>query len=245
MDKERAESSKKYRYTKQLVRIAIENGYTNADIAVKAGLSKTSISMVSRWRNGESLATERQMRSLINEFGHHLKRRMEHLLCFIDDENGEQKFFHLEGDILLKHTIRIPVNTGKFEKTVNIGTHRIMMIENENKLIVLFQSRVGLQEKLKAENIKNLAHSDNEEANWLTYSIGSSSDPLTVIDLMSKHIKSIKIYQTSTFLSDIQQNEHLILAYKARQTLLRHGYTINDLIKIDLSLCEIQDKVTQ
>ncbi|MDE3274294.1 hypothetical protein, partial [Pseudoalteromonas sp. G4] len=76
----KTQDNKKCRDTKRLIKIAIENGMTNQEIAAKAGLSKKSVAQVSRWRNGEALAFERQMRFFIKEFGDQLRRKSEHLL---------------------------------------------------------------------------------------------------------------------------------------------------------------------
>ena len=71
---------KKYKYTKQLLKIAIEAGqYRNQDIALKAGLSNKSVAQVSGWRNGRKKATERQMAYFIKEYEHLLKRKLEYL----------------------------------------------------------------------------------------------------------------------------------------------------------------------
>ena len=77
---------------------------TNKDIAKKAGLSPSSIAQVSRWRNGESLATERQMGFFIKEFGDLLRRKSEHLLTIIKDDT--QHYIKLTGDLVLKHVVR-------------------------------------------------------------------------------------------------------------------------------------------
>ena len=73
-----ANIEKKYKYTKQLLKIAIETDqYRNKDIALKAGLSDKSVAQVSGWRNGRTKATERQMAYFIKEYGHLLKRKLE------------------------------------------------------------------------------------------------------------------------------------------------------------------------
>ena len=97
-------TEKKCKDTKKLVRLAIENGMTNKEIAKKAGLSQNSIAQVSRWRNGESLATDRQMRFFVKEFGDHLRRKSEHQL--VAEEEGKAYFFKLTGDLIVKHVIR-------------------------------------------------------------------------------------------------------------------------------------------
>ncbi|TOQ26274.1 hypothetical protein, partial [Vibrio parahaemolyticus] len=100
---------KKYKYTRQLLKIAKQEGnYTNKDIEKKAGLSGSSSSLASRWLNGHALATERQMRYFINNYGHLLKRKMEHLYYQLQPQ-GNSIFTHymkFSGDIIFKHQIK-------------------------------------------------------------------------------------------------------------------------------------------
>jgi len=76
-----SETGKEYKYTKQLLKIAIENGgYRNKDIAEKAGLSGKSVARASAWRNGRKNATERQMAYFIKEYEHLLRRKSSMIL---------------------------------------------------------------------------------------------------------------------------------------------------------------------
>lgn len=101
------DKKKNNRYTKQLVRIAIEQGYTNKEIAKSARISDKSTALVSKWRNGKALANEHQMKNLLKEFGHLLKRKMEHLFYTIEEKDAvpDLKFLKLNGDIILKHRV--------------------------------------------------------------------------------------------------------------------------------------------
>jgi transcriptional regulator with XRE-family HTH domain len=75
-----SQDHKKYPYTKQLVLIAKrEGGLTHKEIAEKARLSGKSQSLVSRWLSGEALASYAQMHSLIHDYGHFLKKQIEHV----------------------------------------------------------------------------------------------------------------------------------------------------------------------
>ncbi|WP_412500299.1 hypothetical protein [Shewanella chilikensis] len=233
---DKSPEKKKYRYTKQLIRIALENGYTNADIAVKAGLSPKSIGQVSRWRNGESLATERQMRALVKEFGHLHRRRITHLFAYqTDSESRKQQFFLLEGDILLKHTFRMPTKKG------NIGIYRTLLLENNSKYIAILQVRQGLTRDFE---IHKLAHSDNEDANWLFLKIKVSSSIQLITHAMDEFANSTTFYEHHGK-TDIQENERRALAYKIRHTFLKLGLLPDDVGIIDLSPHEIQNNQTQ
>ena len=87
--------SKKCKNTKQLVRLAVESGMPHKEIAVKAGLKEKSTAQVSRWRKGESLATERQMAYFVKEFGELLRRKSQHLVTV--EQDGRPNFIKLQG----------------------------------------------------------------------------------------------------------------------------------------------------
>ncbi|WP_412501410.1 hypothetical protein [Shewanella chilikensis] len=214
---------KKYRYTKQLIRIALDNGYTNADIAVKAGLSPKSIGQVSRWRSGESLATERQMRALVKEFGHLLKRKIEHLLYGFD-ENGNLIFSSIEGEVVFKHTIKLT----RQQKSVSL--YRIMLFKNSDKFTLIYQDRLGLE---AGTSLKYLGNSDNEDANWLTKEIVLPDTPNAVVTSLEKYSKQLVSKAHYNDETNLKINE-AILAFKARQALMKIGCPSEDIHSIDL-----------
>lgn len=69
----------KYKYTKQILKLAKQDGMTHKEIAKKAGIKETSVSQVDKWLNGTALASQRQMQFFINKYGSALKRKIEHL----------------------------------------------------------------------------------------------------------------------------------------------------------------------
>ncbi|MEZ9765847.1 hypothetical protein AB4278_23485 [Vibrio splendidus] len=175
-----SETDKKYKLTKQLLKLAIDTaGYRHKDIAVKAGLSKTSVAQVSAWRNGRKNATERQMAYFINEYGHLLKRKMWHLYYRyqLDGKKLVMNFVKLSGDIIFKHQIRLEPNP-EYKKSVS--ALRVVIIENSGCYKLLLQYRAGLfswketscdalyciPSVSNKETNDYIVHSDNEEANW-------------------------------------------------------------------------------
>ncbi len=162
---------KKYKYTKQLLRIAIENGgYTNEDIVTKAGLKPSSVASASKWRNGKSDATERQLQYFINEYEHLLKRKLEHLFYGEASNTSEERgieFKKLVGEIMLKHQVRIPSRRHK-DKTVSVL--RLVIIQHNFKFHVIKQCRAGIiiHDKLNRDE-GNIFRSENEDANWFFY----------------------------------------------------------------------------
>ena len=63
--------SPKYKWTKELVNIALREGMTQEEIARKC---RTQQSVVSSWKNGKNKATEQQLEELIRRYGARLNR---------------------------------------------------------------------------------------------------------------------------------------------------------------------------
>lgn len=172
------ETDKKYKQTRQLLKLAIDAaGYRNEDIAVKAGLSGKSVAQVSAWRNGRKNATERQMAYFIKEYGHLLKRKMEHLFCFCDSLSGEfvTRYEKLSGEVIFKHQVRVLSQRGRVSSSVAVL--RFIVLEDNCNFHAIKQFRGGLSKSQLCEgSYHKVFHSDNEDANWYSYSIASRVD---------------------------------------------------------------------
>ncbi|HDM8144609.1 TPA: hypothetical protein P0E33_003432 [Vibrio harveyi] len=172
------ETDKKYKLTRQLLRLAIDAaGYRNEDIAVKAGLSGKSVAQVSAWRNGRKNATERQMAYFIKEYGHLLKRKMEHLFCFCDSMSGAAvtRYEKLSGEVVFKHQIRVLSQKGRAISSTAVL--RFIVLEDNRNFHVIKQVRGGLtREQLNKGLYYEVFHSDNEDANWYSYCISTQLD---------------------------------------------------------------------
>ncbi|HCE3365236.1 TPA: hypothetical protein NG589_003428 [Vibrio parahaemolyticus] len=171
---------KKYKYTRQLLKIAKQEGdYTNKEIEKKAGLSGSSSSLASRWLNGHALATERQMRYFKNNYGHLLKRKMEHLFYrhAPDGDDLSTKFIKLTGDIIFKHHVRLDPS---YEYKKGINVLRVVVLESNRLYKLVVQYRAGFVQWRKVQkgysplietNSKGLVSSDNEESNWYLWEV--------------------------------------------------------------------------
>jgi len=221
---------RKCRDTKILVKIAIENGMTNQEIAVKAGLKKTSGAVVTRWKTGVALATERQMNFLINEFGDLLRRKTEHL--FSQDEDGIQKFYKLNGEVIFKHVVRkyMPLNKGLSK----IALLRYLALQKGNKFHLVFQSRKGLDQSAKLDHyqIAAMSHCDNEDANWDTDKVISNKSADIFIDEVDKVATSLMTEQKCIEEKFIYSAKEL--QFIARKSLLKQGFQLAGIV--DLSL---------
>lgn len=71
MRDEQKPKSPKYKWTKELVNIALNDGMTQEEIA---RVCRTQQSVVSSWKNGKNKATEQQLAELIRRYGARLNR---------------------------------------------------------------------------------------------------------------------------------------------------------------------------
>ncbi len=177
---------KKYKYTRQLLKIAKqEGGYTNKDIEKKAGLSGSSGSLAFRWLNGHAVATERQMRYFINNYGQRLKRSMEHVYYTDVIKEGEAKpvFIKVSGEVIFKYQIKVARDNRYFGNSKAFSVLRFLVLRDGNKFNLLYQFRAGLLDLVEHEvdgkkrgiftniNPDQVHHADNEEGNWYLYTL--------------------------------------------------------------------------
>lgn len=228
MTEQKEKSQKKYRYTKQLIRLAIENGYTNKDIAKKAGFS--SEGQVSKWRNGKALATERQVQFFINEFGHLLKRKMEHLF-YSQTENPYEFIYHkIEGEILLTHTLNYRDSRSK--PIGKVGVCKFAILNLGSVFHLLEQKKVGLDDDGSNVDklLKNKKISNNEQANWYLVKTHKNLSPQELVDTIDSIVNTF--CHSENKLARNIRNDALYLKYIIRQFLLKNGYAINDIVDL-------------
>lgn len=249
---------RKYKYTKQLLKIAKECGnYNNGDIAVKAGLSRKSVKMSSNWCTGKNLATERQMNYFIKTYEHLLKRKLEHLFYYgeiVNDKTGV-RFSKLSGEVILKHQLKIEINDryGKKDKTVTVL--RLVIISNSNKFHVIRQYRAGVisyreypeHGRQSSFDLKQASRCDNEEANWFSYSFEIDLDFEGLIKSFNDFIEKMlngdnpidiasnngRLPKKSRFFS---ANDDYSLTYVFYQKMMKLGLNIDSFLCLDNSL---------
>lgn len=160
----------KYKHTQKLLKIAIaEGGYTNVEIAKKAGLKESSGSLVSRWRNGKALATERQMQYFINEYGGHLKRKNTHLFYSrnfnTDNKDHEFSYHKIEGEELFSHKISSALKVKASNESIR--AFKVVVIQVEQGYVLVKLLRAGLFKFEQQEDKKAIINYVPAKADWL------------------------------------------------------------------------------
>ncbi|EJG1819709.1 hypothetical protein BS056_RS22350, partial [Vibrio parahaemolyticus] len=208
-----SETDKKYKLTRQLLRLAIDaGGYRNEDIAVKAGLSGKSVAQVSAWRNGRKNATERQMAYFIKEYGHLLNRSREHLFYAVLLESGERKplFLKLTGELIFRYQIKT-VKSSDYHRSKqpynknhrSFACLRLVVLQDNDKFNVVCQYRAGLvgliesevdgekQTRFNGVELDDVVHSDNEEGNWYCYDIKRKIELDELVQFIQDYCRNI------------------------------------------------------
>lgn len=101
---EKAPKESKFKHTRELVRIALNEGMTQSDIA---RVCRTQQSVVSHWADGSSKARQSQVAPLIQRFGHKLNRSTSRVYYVEDPPDPEVRWEDTErAQKLLAHKKR-------------------------------------------------------------------------------------------------------------------------------------------
>lgn len=203
---------RKFKQTKQLVRLAIHDGWSQADIAKKC---RTYQSVVSEWKKGSKQGTEQQLKPLLEQYGHKLKRNSFKVYWNIDTESKAKKFYKVEGKVILNQAFYDARRVShKLEK--KIPQHKITIHhQGNNKFIVVYQSRLTFR------NSNAELESTVEDAIWgaIVSEQYELAELLVVIDNYAE--KTLAEYP-----SDANT-----LPFILRQSLLNHGFHIDGIVE--------------
>ncbi|WP_422460467.1 helix-turn-helix domain-containing protein [Endozoicomonas sp. ALB115] len=97
--------NKPFRQTKKLIRMALEDGWTQTEIAKKARVTQ---SVVSGWATGKTKAKENQIQFLLDEYGDRLRNGSCHVYCHAE------KYYEVDQNLinyLKKMDIPLPDNS--------------------------------------------------------------------------------------------------------------------------------------
>jgi transcriptional regulator with XRE-family HTH domain len=204
---------KGFKLTRQLIRLAINDGWTQADIADRC---RTHQSVVSAWYKGRDLAKEHQIRPLLEIYGHKIRRNSFRVYWDIDSETSEKKFYRVEGKVILAEAFYDARrdSSGKLKKKIPV--HKLVIHHQGNN-----QFRVVQQSRLYFKNSSDELESSVADAVW-----GSQvhQEQFTTVDL----VKFVDRYAKDTlgaFPSDAN-----MLPFILRQALLQHGFEVDGVV---------------
>ncbi len=113
------EKNKRFRYTKQLINMALRDGWTQKQIAEAC---RTQQSIVSNWKTGSAQGREDQLSKLLEIYGPRLRRRsfrVYHSLTWENEKPSGIRVIKVEGEVILSFPYRNKEFCVKCHKIVN------------------------------------------------------------------------------------------------------------------------------
>lgn len=212
---EKGKNSKKKRFklTRQLVRLALNDGWTQKEIAETC---RTQQSVVSAWSKGQAFGTEAQLLPLLDIYGHKLRRNSARVYWSIDSETQAKTFYRVEGKVVLSQAFfdlqRDP--RGKLIKKTPCL-----------KLVIHHQGsdnfRVITQVRMTFTSTNNILDCSLEDAIW-------SSQVLDVLT-MAKLLEFVDLYAQENLQK--YPSDANTLPFLLRQSLINHGFTVADVVE--------------
>ncbi|MCJ8168620.1 hypothetical protein [Atopomonas sediminilitoris] len=203
---------KPFKLTRQLIRLALNDGWTQREIAEKCRVQQ---SIVSAWSKGGKYATEAQLMPLLEVYGHKLRRNTFRMYWSFDLTTQAKTFFRVEGKIILSEVMfKLSDFAGKSKKK-----------SPTMKLIVHHQGvdkfRVVIQRRLELEPPSQYALESDQDALWSAEILDqkSSAELISFLDKLSTELNS-----ESPLVG-------LSLPFLLRQALMNHGFSVGGVVE--------------
>ncbi|XQW84941.1 hypothetical protein ACOYR1_17740 [Thalassotalea piscium] len=205
-------NKRKFKQTKQLVRLALNDGWTQNEIKDACRVQQ---SIVSGWKSGSKQGTEQQLKPLLEIYGHKLRRNSFRVYWNIDSETKAKIFHKVEGKIILNQAFYDARRNGpRLEK--KIPQHKLTIHhQGSSKFRVVYQSRLTFQ------NTNEELESTVEDAIWGS-TVSEQYDLPELLNVIDKYAEKT----LAEYPSDANT-----LPFIARQSLLNHGFDIDGIVE--------------
>lgn len=203
---------KKFNQTRQLINLALNDGWTQNDIAKACRVHQ---SVVSGWKNGASKATEIQLAQLLEIYGHKLRRNSFRVYWTLASEHTAPTFHRVEGKVILSQSFSDPrrSHTRLIKK---IPIYKLVVHDQgKGKFRVVMQSRLTFKESNEE------LECSHEDAIWDS-NISSQLAVGELIDFVDEYCnKRLVSYPVDAH----------TLRYLIRKALLNHGHHVDGIVE--------------
>lgn len=205
---------KKFRLTRSLIKLALNDGWTQKKIA---STCRTQQSIVSAWACGEKLATEVQVLPLLKIYGNKIRRLSFKVYYSYNDESKEHIYSKVEGTIIFSYTIT--KESQESRKVVNVSVLKLMIHDQGNgKFCTVFQQRPEINNNRGQTQYLECSH---EAGIWFS-EIFNKQDTSDVIK---------KFEDLSEKLQSKYNHESLTLPFLVRKALIENGHSIDNIVE--------------
>ena len=202
---------KPFKLTRQLVRLALNDGWTQKDIAAKC---RAQQSIVSAWAKGAKSATEQQLMPLLEIYGHKLRRNTFRVYWALDSATQEKTFFRVEGKIVFTEVwLKLDESSTKVTKKIPVLKLTVHH-QGADSFRVVLQNRIETQQHIK------FTVSNAEEAIWSS----------KVLDQQNSAELISWVDDYALGLSKEHPHVGLTLPFLLRQALMNHGFPVSDVV---------------
>tara|TARA_Y100001963_G_scaffold159304_1_gene262436 strand:- start:1645 stop:2310 length:666 start_codon:yes stop_codon:yes gene_type:complete len=206
--KDKRAKKKPFKWTRELVRLALNDGWTQLEIAEKC---RTQQSIVSAWNKGSKQGTEEQLLPLLNLYGHKLRRNTFKVYWSLNAESLERTFYRVEGKIMFSQ---------EFCDLRRDKSGKLLKKIPEHKLVVHHQGadqyRIVHQRRFAFKELRQEIEHQVEEAFW-----NSSVEELMDAEKLIRYMD-----QFCTKLLTSYPGDALTLPFLIRRALILHGVPV-------------------
>ncbi|MBB1420465.1 hypothetical protein H5200_00805 [Pseudoalteromonas sp. SG43-7] len=205
-------NKRKFKQTKQLIRLALNDGWTQNEIKDACRVQQ---SIVSGWNSGSKQGTEQQLKPLLEIYGHKLRRNSFRVYWNIAPETNSKNFYKVEGKVILSQAF-FDARRVNYKLEKKIPQYKLVIHhQGSSKFRVVYQSRLMFQ------NTNAELESTVEDAIWgsVVSEQFSLSELLAAIDTFSE-----------TTLAKYPSDANT-LPFIVRQALLNHGFGIDGVVE--------------
>ena len=204
---------KPFKWTKDLVRLALNDGWTQSEIAKNC---RTQQSVVSAWKKGLKLSNEQQLKPLLDVYGHKLRRNSYRVYWALNTETNEKTFYRVEGKVILSQAFHDPRRDPKGKLVKKVPLYKLVIHHQGSD-----QFRVVDQGRLKFKSSNQELECSIEEAIWSS----NISEAMSTTQL----IKYVDVY-AGELLNGFPSDANT-LPFLLRQALLNHGMSVDGIVE--------------
>jgi hypothetical protein len=204
---------KPFKWTKELVRLALNDGWTQKVIATEC---RTNQSVVSGWKLGSKKGHEEQLKPLLDLYGYKLRRNTFRVYWSFDPETDEKAFCRVEGKVILSQAF-YDARRDKHGKMIKKIPQLKLVIHHQGKN----SFRVVEQARIKFNDTNEELENSVEDAVWCS----SVNEVINSVELI-KFIDSYAVDTLNKYPSDANA-----LPFIIRQTLLNHGVPVDGIVE--------------
>ncbi len=228
--------TKKYDYTRLLIKTALNDGLTQKEIA---DMCRVSQPIVSHWVNGVNKGTIVQLQPLINKYGHKIKRQT--MTVYLQQELKEKTisrfYFSVTGEIIFKYTFFIN-NCSIYKFIIHRQQNQFILIVQKNIIFLYEEDRIAIQniekKQFRLNKYKNFEIFDrNEKLNWNSKYLNFSSASALLKEIDSQDFYEKELIPLYKYLNKANSNRLIIaLQFLIRESFIMHNIDIDDVIEI-------------